>query len=123
MRTEHTIGFLKQRWRSLLLMALVIRDKHTFKIMNRWIEACIVLHRWAQENEHFGSEEDPFVPKDRARANNGRREEPEEVGPAEGRSSRVVAVAKKMRELRKKELFAALEKKKQNRSNMRLMRR
>ncbi|GAA5981398.1 hypothetical protein JCM11641_005308 [Rhodosporidiobolus odoratus] len=112
--SEHAIGYLKQRFPSLTLLPLRINSKNSFAIANRYVEACIIAHRWAQENEHFGEEDDPWAPplpedNDPRRASDSEYSddaEEEVTGFVPPRSTQHIKAAKGWRVMMRDTLFA-----------------
>ncbi|SCV69349.1 BQ2448_2369 [Microbotryum intermedium] len=52
-RSEHTIGYLKNRFQSLKGLTVRINSSEEFDIAKQWVGACIIAHRFATEVDWF----------------------------------------------------------------------
>lgn len=107
-RSEHAIGFLKGRFKSLKGLRVKIVDERSHRFATYWVLACIVVHTFAMqcEEEEYSdsdSEDDPFVGEG---ASSGSDDDQPEAGPSWSSSQRLTA-ARAFRERLKAELFDA----------------
>ncbi|KLO10886.1 hypothetical protein SCHPADRAFT_806927, partial [Schizopora paradoxa] len=56
-RSEHAIGFLKGRFKSLKGLRVKIQDKRTHRLATYWVIACIMVHSFAMKCEEEENED------------------------------------------------------------------
>lgn len=105
-RSEHAIGFLKGRFKSLKGLRVKIIDERTHKFATYWVIACIAVHsmQCKEEEEYDDSDDDSFIAEGRSVASSDNNE-PDQV-PIHDNTQHLTA-ARQFREKLKADLFEA----------------